>query len=194
MVYWGRVYKNTDDIEDAQLVYEIFDYIIDHYCLWSFQLIEEFGALDVGVEEFIKSKEELSQFVKFITNFIPTLVQVRLSDSIGHSNMEKVVNQRLKESVTDSRNNQFKIFIYIFLLLDLDFHRYKHEFPKYSKLITIPIIQYSFILKLNYYLGFRSDLSKEDRVLLKRYIQHQHLAHTDEKDTKVIQKELSKKK
>lgn len=187
----GKVYRNIDDIDDFSLNYEIFDYIIDTACLWSFKLLDEFGEMDLT--EIIKTdtKGEAKSFFKLISNIIPTLVQVRLYNMMGHVNLEGIILERLNQAIKNSSENQFKLFIFSFLLLDINYNEHKTLIQKIIPLIRIPIIKYSFILKLNYYLGFKNNLSSQDKQLLRKSIQSQYLNFNNKIDVGEVQKNIA---
>lgn len=189
----GRVYKNIDDIDDVKLVYEIFDYILDNAILWGFKIIDEFK--DLSISGFAKSNGEVDvKFLsKVITNFIPTLVQVRLNEMIGHANLEKIITERLEVLKTDSKNNQYKIFILSFLLLDINLDHNKYILDDIIPLIKIPLIKYSFILKMNYYLAFKANKNVELKKFLQKKIQHQYLKFNNETDLGGLHKSFSEK-
>lgn len=188
----GKVYKNIDDITDVNLVYEIFDYIIDNAILWSFKLVDEFKEIDIS-DIFKGSTIEAKSLLKILTNFIPTLVQVRLNEMIGHNNLEKIILERLNEAKKDSSNNQFKIFLLGFLLTDINVEKHKNIFGELIPLIKIPIIKYSFILKMNYYLGFKTNNNNELKRILQQNIQNQYLKFNNETDVGSIHKSFSDK-
>ncbi len=187
----GKVFRNIDDINDSDLVYKIFDYIIDNACLWSFKLLDEFGEMDIS--EIVKTddKGEAQGLLKLISNVIPTLVQVRLYDMLGHINLEGIILDRLEKAKTDSKNNQFKLFIYTFLLLDINYIQHKKLVEDIIPLIRIPIIKYSFLLKLNYYLSFKNNLNSDDKRQLKNNIQSQYLKFNNKTDVGDIQKGIA---
>lgn len=189
----GRVYKNVDDIDDVQLVYEIFDYIIDNAIQWGFKIIDDFK--DLSILGFTKENGEAdAKFLsRVITNYIPTLVQVRLNEMIGHTNLEKIINERLSELRKDSKNNQYKIFLLSFLLLDINLDANKHLLSDVIPLIRIPLIKYSFILKMNYYLGFKANKNAELKRFLQRNIQNQHLKFNSDTDLGGLHRNFSDK-
>jgi hypothetical protein len=189
----GKVFRNTDDINDSDLIYKIFDYIIDNACLWSFKLLDEFGEMDIS--EIIKTdnKGEAQGLIKLISNVIPTLVQVRLYDMIGHVNLEKIILSRLEDAKNDSKNNQFKLFIYTFLLLDINYLEHKNLIESIIPLIRISLIKYSFLLKLNYYLSFKNNLNNKEKLQLKNNIQSQHLKFNNKTNVGDIQKGIASK-
>jgi hypothetical protein len=189
----GKVYKNIDDITDVDLVYEIFDYIIDNAILWSFKLIDEFK--DIDISEIFKGEKEADakNILKIITNFIPTLVQVRLNEMIGHNNLERIIIERLEVAMKNANNNQFKIFILSFLLTDINLDKHKKILEECIPLIKIPIIKYSFILKMNYYLGFKCNGNNELKKILQNNIQNQTLKFNNDTDLGSLHKGFSEK-
>ena len=189
----GKVFRNTDDINDSDLVYKIFDYIIDNACLWSFKLLDEFGEMDIS--EIIKTDEkgEAQGLLKLISNVIPTLVQVRIYDMLGHINLEGIILERLEKAKSDYKNNQFKLFIYTFLLLDINYLQHKMLVENIIPLIRIPLIKYSFLLKLNYYLSFKNNLNSSEKRQLKNNIQSQYLKFNNKTDVGDIQKGIESK-
>lgn len=189
----GKVYKNIDDITDVDLVYEIFDYIIDNAILWSYKLIDDFKDMDISEVFKGDSEVETKNLLKLITNFIPTLVQVRLNEMIGHHNLEKIILERLEFYKKDSHNNQFKIFILGFLLTDINIEKHKGILVELIPLIRIPIIKYSFILKMNYYLGFKCNHNPELKKLLQNNIQNQYLKFNSDTDIGSIHRGFSER-
>ena len=187
----GKVYKNIDDITDVDLVYEIFDYIINNAILWSYKLIDDFKDMDISDVIKADSDVETKNLLKIITNFIPTLVQVRLNEIIGHNNLEKIIIERLDFYRKDSNNNQFKIFILGFLLTDINIEKHKGILEDLIPLIRIPIIKYSFILKMNYYLGFKCNHNDDLKKLLQSNIQNQYLKFNNDTDIGSIHKGFS---
>lgn len=189
----GKVYKNIDDITDVDLVYEIFDYIIENSILWSYKLIDDFKDIDISDVIKTDSEIEAKNLLKLITNFIPTLVQVRLNEMIGHNNLEKIIMERLDFYKKDFQNNQFKIFILGFLLTDINIEKHKGVLEELIPLIKIPIIKYSFILKMNYYLGFKCNHNPELKKILQSNIQNQFLKFNNETNIGSIHKGFSDK-
>jgi len=189
----GKVFKNIDDITDVSLVYEIFDYIIDHAILWSFKLIDEFKELDIS--DIMKPGHEVEgkHLLRLIGNFIPTLVQVRLNEMIGHNNLEKIIIERLIEAKKSPSKNQFKIFILAFLLTDINLENNVELLEELIPLIKIPIIKYSFILKMNYYLGFKVNNNKDLQKILRKNIQNQYLKFNNDTDLGSIHRGFSEK-
>ena len=181
----GRVFKNVDEVKSNRTVHEIFDYIINSSCYWGFKFIDDLKINDI--KELLKDEheDEAKKLIKVLTNFIPTLVQTRAHDMIGDKNLEKVINFKIDELITQKieGENQYKLFILYFLLLDIDLIKYRSRIDEIRKLITIPVLRYSILLKLNYYLGFK--VNKNDKELvqfLSNKIQKQQLVFNNKSD------------
>ena len=181
----GRVFKNIDEVKSNQTVHEIFEYILDSSCYWGFKFIDDIKINDI--KELLKDEheDEAKKLIKVLTNFIPTLVQTRTNDMIGDKNLEKVINSKIDEikSEMKSDKNQYKLFILYFLLLDINLVKNKDIIDEVRELITIPVLRYSILLKLNFYLGFK--VNKSDRELvnfLSNKIQKQQLVFNNQSD------------
>jgi len=155
--------------------------------------LDELGDLDISHIVKTDVNGEAKHLIKLISNVIPTLVQVRLYDMIGHINLEGIILDRLERAKESPSDNQFNLFIYCFLLCDINYKQHHNIIKEIIPLIRIPIIKYSFILKMNYYLGFKSNLKSEDKQYLKNCIQNQYLKFDSTTDVGTVQKSLAKK-
>ena len=181
----GRVFKNIDEVKSNKTVYEIFDYILDSSCYWGFKFIDDIKIKDI--KELLKEEheDEAKKLIKVLTNFIPTLVQTRTNDMIGDKNLEKVISSKIDELKNNklSDKNQYKLFILYFLLLDINLNKYKELIDEIRELITISVLRYSILLKLNYYLGFKVNKNDKELVqLLSNKIQKQQLVFNNQSD------------
>lgn len=190
----GKVFKNIDEIDDVKLIYEIFDYIIDNAILWGFKIVDDFK--DMGVFGFTKidGEAEAKFLSKVMTTYIPTLVQVRLYEMIGHNNLEKIICERLDQAKKDSKNNQYKLFILSFLLLDISIEHNKYVLEEIIPLVKIPLIKYSFIIKMNFYLAFKTNKNPELKRYLQKNIQSQFLKFNSETNLGGLHKGFSEQK
>lgn len=189
----GRVFKNIDEVKSNTTVYEIFDYLIDNSCYWGFKLIDEIKVNDISELLQLDNESEAKKLIKVLTNFIPTLVQTRANDMIGDKNLENVIELKIKKIKNEnlSHKNQYKLFILYFLLLDINLIKNQHLIDDIRELITIPVLRYSILLKLNFYLGFR--VSKDDKKLvqfLSNKIQKQQLLFNNQTDVGLIQQNI----
>lgn len=190
----GRVFKNIDEIRSNEKVNDIFDYILNSSCYWGFKIIDEINQNDFNELVDQKDHDVASKLLKMVTNYIPTLVQSRMYDMVGDKNLEKVINLKIDELKLDYRNHQYKLFILYFLLIDIDFNKYKDKIDEIISLIHIPVIKYSILLKLNFYLGFKTNKDDKSSIhLLRRNIQKQQLLFNNKSDIGVIHQDLEEK-
>ena len=171
----GRVYRNTDEIDNTALVGEMLDDIVNMGCIWGFRLLDEFKTNDLSALLSDEGGEEAVKLLQLLSNVIPTLVQVRLNEMIGHKNMENVLKSRVAILERDFDKNQYKLFLMYYLLCDIDVHSGISSLEKFVKRVKIPMVKYSSLLKLNYYLGFKSNDDKDLALSLRRLIQSQQL-------------------
>ena len=91
-------------------------------------------------------------------------------------------------------NNQYRLFVLYFLLLDIDLHSNKGYIDMALKNIKIPILRYAIILKLNYYLAFKAGKNKSIQQYIANKIQEAKLKLDEKSDIGEIQKNLQAKK
>ena len=176
----GRVFKNVDEVKSNDKVHDIFDYIIDSSCQWGFKVIDEIKLNDITDLLKTDNEDNAQKLLKIVTNFIPTLVQARVNDMLGDKNLENVINDEINILIQDKNNNQYKLFILYFLLLDINLVKYKNRIDEIIELITIPVLRYSILLKLNYYLGFKINNNDKNLVqFLRNKIQKQQFIFND---------------
>ena len=190
----GRVFKNIDEIKDNEKVNEVFDYIIDSSCLWGFKVIDEIKLNDITDLINDANEDDAKKLLSMVTNFIPTLVQNRTNDMIGDKNLEQVINLKIEKLKKDKANNQYKLFILYFLLLDINFGKNKNRVDEIREIITIPILRYSILLKLNFYLGFKTNKNDKEKVnFLRNKIQQQQIVYNEKSDIGFLHQSLEKK-
>jgi predicted phosphodiesterase len=191
----GRVFKNVDEVKSNNKVHDIFDYIISSSCQWGFKVIDEIKLNDFNDLIKIENEDDAQKLLKIVTNFIPTLVQARVNDMLGDKNLENVVNDEINILIKDKKNNQYKLFILYFLLLDINLVKYKDRIDEIIELITIPVLRYSILLKLNYYLGFKINNNDKNLVqFLRGKIQKEQFIFNDKTDVGNFHQSLDNKK
>lgn len=189
----GSVYKNVDEINNQAEVYEIFDFIVGSAINWGFKLIDEITLVEI--KELLKSDQgdEAKALLRLITNFIPTVVESRLNDMIGHKNLEGIILERIELYKMNPNENQYKLFIMYFLLSDINLNKHMEKLNELTALIKLPILKYSNTLKLNYYLGFKTNDDPEKAQYLKNLLQTQQLRFDNQTDLGSLHKSLSEK-
>lgn len=148
----GRVFKNADDITNADLINQIFDYLLETTLCWGYKLFETF-KISEKVEDVEQSHS--NQLVKLMKQMLPIIVQSRVSDMIGANNMQDILQQKLTVLREHSESSQFKMFIILYTLIDIDILRNLNFIKESINLIKIPILRYGIMMKILYYYNFR---------------------------------------
>lgn len=194
----GRVFKNLDEVDvPYEYVSEIFNYIINSYCRFGFYIIDEITELTKG--EIINENTNLKDLPEFellrlISDFSPTISQIWLSESICHSSLEKIIKSEIETFEKDISDNQFKLFLLYFLLLDIDLKYVEAYIKKIMNNIRIPVLKYAIFIKLNYYLIFKGGENKKLKDLLSKSIQEAQLNLDSKSDIGEIQRQIQKKR
>jgi hypothetical protein len=152
----GRVFKNIENIQDADLINEVFDFIIDSACNLGFLLVEE---LEEGVDE---SKIEELQYssaknvvYQMVSNFLPSVVQGFIHEAIGHINLELLILNKIEGFKKNYHVNQYKLFILYSLLLDIDLKKHRKVIDEMIEFSRLGIVKASILAKLMYLLLFK---------------------------------------
>jgi len=132
--------------------------------------------------------------LRLISDFSPTISQIWLSESICHSSLEKIIKSEIETFEKDISDNQFKLFLLYFLLLDIDLKYVEAYIKKIMNNIRIPVLKYAIFIKLNYYLIFKGGENKKLKDLLSKSIQEAQLNLDSKSDIGEIQRQIQKKR
>jgi hypothetical protein len=161
----SRVFRSMSSIDDEKLMFDSFEFIIDSYINLGFELINEF--------EFQKEKTEREiekEIINIIVSFIPLVTQVMLSDAILHVNLKRLINNRIEEYEKFKSNNQYKLLLLYFMLLDIDLKKNKPLIDRITENFNILPLKNTALLKLYIYLNFKSYGNKDLEDYLKEKI------------------------
>jgi predicted MPP superfamily phosphohydrolase/predicted site-specific integrase-resolvase len=195
----ARVYKNSDDIKgNREKLTEIFKIIIDNYCNLGFYIVEEFAQI-TNEEISVSNDIDLQDFpeldlLRFISNFSPFLSQSLLFDGLGHYNLEQKIKKEIEQLELNVKENQYKLYMLYFLLLDTDLSTNKEYIQKAIDNIKMPLLKYSIFLKLNYYLAFKVGKNKSMQQELSNNIQQAKLNLDKKADIGEIQRNIQERK
>ena len=196
----ARVYKNIDEIDDAKMDgSEVFRALVDYYCSYSFYIIDEFSAKmaeDIDSENVsqVRDSAELD-LLRFVSNFSPLIAQVELFEGLGHYTFIRMIEREIQRLKLDADNNQYKLFVLYFLLLDISLDNAEEVIDEaIATIVRIPLLRYMMLLKLNYYLAFRTDGNKSLQSILSDRIKQLRLLLDNKTDLDSIHKGIHNRK
>jgi predicted MPP superfamily phosphohydrolase len=172
----ARVLKNSDGITNTSLVHEIFDYLVEAYIVFGFYLIDEYAKLPRSDNDFEVSESESGELrigkdiLRMLSSFIPMLSQTLLYDGVGHPNMAIIIEKHIEKYKADFRNNQYKLFLLYFLMMDIDIKTSRKIVPDVFKNIKLSPLKVSSYFKLNFYLAFKAHKNKDLELFLTQKI------------------------
>jgi predicted MPP superfamily phosphohydrolase len=195
----SRVYKNSDNIKNLNLVYEVFDYLLEAYCHFGYFLVDAVSDMvkneNMSIIEASDKSDKLvgEEMLKVITNFIPLLTEVLLYDGIGHVNLKTIIMKKIEEYKKDFRQNQYKLFLLYFLLIDTDIKTNKNYIDEVFQYITLSPLKVSTFFKLSFYLAFKAYQKKELEEFLKNKTRQAQLRMDNKTDATNMNRFLTKK-
>lgn len=189
----SRVYRNSS-INDEKLEDKILDFILNSACNLGFLLIDEIKVSEDDSLIDITDEPKEKQLVRLVMNFMPIVVETFLFDSLMQNNLERIINEKLQILLKDSKNNQFKIFILYFILIDLDVKNNKKYIDEIIDIAKLVIIKQSVLLKLYLYLMMKSHGNLEFEKFLKERIEIQSKNINSDADMNKISQEIQKRK
>lgn len=183
----SRVFRNSN-IQDEKQINEVLNYILDSACYLGFKLIDEAEAEGFGINTEDLSDEHEKIIVQLLTNFMPLIVQTFLYDAIAQNDLERIFKEKIEELKKDKKNNQFKLLILYFTLIDLDVNANKNLIQEVIETIDLNILRQTTILKLYYYLMFKCNGKPQLEEFLKDQIRIQTLKINPKTDVGQLQK------
>ncbi|RKN79801.1 metallophosphoesterase family protein [Ulvibacterium marinum] len=190
----GRVFRNVDEINSEKKVKDVFNYYIKTVCQWGLRIIDTTKAIDFQTK--VETEDEIELLYDLAQKMIPFLVQSNASNHIIHKNLEGVIQDRISflKKNNGGRDNQFELFVLLFMLVDLNLKANQEFIKEAADLITIPVLRFAVLLKLNEYLVFKTNEDRELEKMLSSAIQKQRLKIDKKTDVGLIQQELSDQK
>ncbi len=161
----SRVFRSMSSIDDERLMIDTFEFIINSYINLGFELISEFEFQKE------KSKKELEkEIINLLTNFTPLVTQLMISDAVLHVNLKRLISKKIEELEKEQTNNEFKLLLLYFMLLDIDLKQNRNIITKIIKNINIIALKNTALLKLYLYLNLKSYGNKNLEDFLKEKI------------------------
>lgn len=107
----SRVYRNSR-VCDKPIGPQIFDFVLTGICNVGFLLNEE------AIQYF--KEQRLEEISSVFNEVLPLLVHTLFFDAITQNNLLRIFRQKFEDLKRNAKNNQFKLFILGFTLLNLD--------------------------------------------------------------------------
>lgn len=184
----ARVLKNSDAVSDSDLVTEIFNYLLDSYCFYGFYLIDEYKKMaeDMILRSNLNDEEKDfifgEEILNLLSRIVPVLSQVMLYDGIGQINFSRIIHEKIDELRLNSKQNQYKLFVLYFLLMDIDLKGNKNLVDDIFEEVNLAPLKVSTLFKLNFYLGFKTQKNTPLEQFFKNKVQQADL-RLDKKNT-----------
>ena len=184
----SRVFRSMSSIDNEKLMTDTFDFIINSYINLGFELIKEF--------EFQKEKSEKEiekEILNLLTSFIPLVTQLMISDAVLHVNLKRLINKKIEELKKNKTNNEFRLLLLYFMLLDIDLKENKEIIEKIIKNIDVIALKNTALIKLYLYLNFKSYGNEYLETLLKEKIIELQKDIFPDTDENILRNKINKK-
>lgn len=190
----GRVFRNIDEIDSSKKVNEIFAYYIKTACQWGFKIIDSSKVIDFQAN--YEEESDIELLYQLMSKLVPLIVQTVASDQINQKNLDGIILDRISllQELDNKKENQFELFVLLFMLVDLDLKGNKKYILEASEFITIPVLKFAILLKLNNYLVFKTNEDKDLEQFLQNAIQKENQKFNKNNDLGSLHKEFSEKK
>lgn len=184
----SRVFRNSALLDD-KLDEEILNFILQASCIIGFKLVEEVKT-EISYDG-DQSKEKL--MILLMSTFMPLIVQTFVYDALAQANLERIVLAKIKELKPSVKfDNQFKLLILYFMLVDLNLKANKNYISEAMEVIRIGVLKQTILLKLYGYLMFDCRQNTPLEAFLKTKIQEQSLSISSKTDLGKVQQKVAK--
>jgi len=165
----ARVFRNSDDIKNLEILNEVFDFIIVQGCMSILYTLRE---LIHEVKNKEKNINNIKEIIDFTKSFTPIVAHAFLFDAIAHPNIQNIIKNKISILKKNPEKNQFILFVLYFLIIEID---PEANINLIDEMITISKsfnIQYSIYLKLLMYVLFKCHNNDELEKKLQFEIQY----------------------
>lgn len=192
----ARVFKTMEGINSYELLSETLDFLLETYINFGFYLVEtveglEKMSINENNEEDINSAKDI---LFLLGQILPFITQLNMTDSIAQYNIEKLVVDKIEALKKNKKENQYKLFILYFILLDIDDENIFKYADEIIEFMDMGVLKYSTIVKLRYYYDFNGSENKKLAEFLKKKIEMAQLKLDNKLDRGSIQSNLDKQK
>ena len=175
-----------EGVKDLELLSKSLDFILDTYINFAFYL---YDIIKIEIKE-----EDDSDLLALISKILPFISQMSMTENIAHYNIEKVIISKIDELSLNHKENQYKLFILYFILMDIDENNIFRYTDEVIDKINIGVLKYSTIIKLKYYFSFKGKENLRLASFLKEKIKLAQMKLDNKTDVNSLQSSLDKTK
>jgi len=185
----GRAFRTLTAIENIDQMEKSFDLILSSYINIGFSLVK-----NINYEKDSKKNDNIeNKIIKILTHFLPYFTQLLLSEAILQQNLTLLIEKKIKSFEGNEDKNQYKLFLLCFMLMDIDLARHHKLLDKLINYVEIFSLRNAMILKMMYYLGFKSCSDSHIEIFLKKKIIELQSSMKPDMDNNCLRQELDKK-
>lgn len=173
LMIFGRVFRNSKLRNQEQLNKEAFDFILNSTCTLGFALIDDIDENKHEISDESVTEEEL---LKIITEFMPIMAQTFFHEAVVQVNLETIIIEKINQLKQSEEENQFKLLILYFSLLDLNLKEHEHYINEIIDILKISVLKQSSLMKLYLYLSLKCNGNENLQKQLEGYIRKQELS------------------
>lgn len=183
----ARVFRNSK-FKDLEFEDEIFDFILNSTCTMGFQLMDE---IEDNKFDFIDDKTSEDELMKLLIQFVPIVIQSFFFDAVVQNNLETIIKDKIASLKSDSKNNQLKLLILYFSLIDLNLKNNHKYIDEIIAILSIAVLKQTSLIKLYIYLATKINDNKYLEEKIKKNIRSQSLSIDSLKNVGEIERSFS---
>nr|WP_315153815.1 metallophosphoesterase [uncultured Flavobacterium sp.] len=183
----SRVFRNSK-FKDLKLEDEIFDYILNSSCVLGFQLMDE---IEENKLSYINEKTTEEDLMRLLTQFVPIVVQTFFYDALVQNNLETILIEKIEILKTKSKENQFKLLVLYFSLIDLNLKQNHKYIDEIIDILSMGVLKQTSLIKLYIYLALKVNGNKILEEKIKASIKNQELKIDGSKNIGLIEQGIS---
>ena len=183
----SRVFRNSK-FKDLNFEDEVFDFILNSACTLGFQLMDE---IENNKLDFIDDKTSEDELMKLLIQFVPIVIQTFFFDAVVQNNLETIIKEKIKDLKKDSKNNQLKLLILYFSLVDLNLKNNQKFIDEIITILSIGVLKQTSLIKLYIYLATKVNDNAHLEEKIKKNIKAQSISIDSSKKIGEIEKTFS---
>lgn len=183
----ARVFRNSK-FKDIELEDEMFDFILNSSCTLGFKLMDE---IEENKLDYINDKTSEEDLMKLLTQFVPIVVQTFFYDSLVQNNIETILIDKIKELKINSKDNQFKLLILYFSLIDLNLKQNHKYIDEVIEILNMGVLKQTSLIKLYIYLALKVNGNEVLEEKIQKSIKKQELKIDSSKNIGLIEQNIS---